>query len=172
MNSSILVISIVLPAALDAVIEGLRARFPGSRVIALTGSIPPQRADEVIGWRSFTPGSLLAAVRSRHCDTIVIVLGRDQYLTFAFLKALALTICSGAARKAIWETHTDCFHGPFSSFRLLMRAAERASGWLVTNSYVCLLMCLLLPILIGICVTDLTETVVGARRKAYRRRQK
>lgn len=173
MVSRILVISLVPPEVLARMLAELRERHPEAKLTALVGvSWPdsrsaPAAADEVLRWGAGTGRSLLAEVRRRRFDAVVVGHGSDQYATRAYWKATALALASGCRCKRFLEDGAEGERGPAGA---ILGGAARAAVQLVDEAYAaCMGVLLLLPLLIGAAVADFSETVSGGGRRGWER---
>ena len=172
MGAQVLLISIVPTEALETAIWALKTRYPGVRVTALVGAVPPRNADEVIAWPGLGVRRLRTELRRRQFTVAAVVHGGDQYLRRGFWKAVLVALLSGAQGKALVRPPGRRAIRPLSGPELLLAGAAGVAGRLLAEACVVLLMAPLLLILAGIVATDLSEALSGAGRKVPRKGQK
>ena len=182
MGPRVLLISLVPPAVLARMLQSLRASLPEGHMTALLGApdAAPSRAsarpDELLDWRRLGGRALVAELRRRHLDLVVVAHGGDHCLTCSYWKALALALCSGARAKLLCEEgrlssqvtrlahHPSTWAGLLAPTSLLGRSAAGAALLAAQEAYVAATGLLLLaPVLLGIVITDLTEALSGGR---------
>lgn len=182
MGPRVLVLSLVPPAVLEQTLRHLREWLPEARVTALVGAdeFAPQcavsRSDEILHWRYPGGRALLAEVRRRRFDLMIVAHGRDQYLSGTYWKAVALALGSDARAKLFCEEgklsgrdlQMHDLMGTWAGIRtaaaVLMRGAARAAVQTAEEAYVAGMGVLLLaPVLVGIMLTDMTEAVSRGR---------
>lgn len=184
MGPRILVVVLVPPDILKRLLQELRGRYPGARVTALAGTGEPRRepdadsgTDDYLHWGSLGARALVSEIRERRYDLLVVAHGRDYYRKLTYWKAVALAVASRARGKLF------CEDGKLGSQRVAIdQLATFSAGvgaltgavfrkWqhaVLVSSYVAAMGLLLLPVLIGIAVTDLADWLSGARGRASR----
>jgi hypothetical protein len=167
MGARVLVVSLVPREVLARAVGELRERDPKAEVTALVGTAEAvaagagSGADEVLRWHGVGGGGLPARIRGRGFDRLLVVHGGDQYASRAYWKAVALTLASRAREKGFWEESSGRERGLAEA---VMAGGGGAAIQLVQEAYVAGMGTLVLvPMLIGVAVTDLGEALLGRR---------
>ena len=167
MGLRVLMVSLVPREVLARAVAELRRRHPEAEVTALLGTAGVEgghagvEADEILDWHAATRGRLLAEVRERRFDLMLLIHGRDQYASRTYWKAVGLAIGSRARRKAFWEDGRPADRGLPGAALL---GALRAGVQVVEEAYVAGMgVAVLAPVLIAVAVTDLSEALAGKR---------
>ena len=181
MGPSILAIALVPPEQFAKTMIALRVEHPGAKLVALVVStewcdrLPATEADEYLLWRSFGLLGLVAEVRRRRFDAVVVAHGRDQYTSRSYWKALALALASGAPRKLFCQDGRLVAGGVLEEARgvsapaALVVGAAQAALQIGCEAYVTIVGVLLFaPVVVGSIVTDLTERVTGGSSRPGR----
>jgi hypothetical protein len=173
MGLRIVVVALVPPALFHNLVAGLRARYPGTYLIALIGTKELQdhashaRADEYLHWPSLGTRALIAELRRRRADLLVVAHGRGYYSTLTYWKAVSLALLSGARAKAFCPdgelTQRLVPRGNLAALAGSLAAVACATGrgiWRtlarrLTTVYISAAGLLLAPILVGIAISDL-----------------
>ncbi len=182
MGPRVLMVSLAPRAVLAQTLGSLRAALPKAHIAALVGppEATPSRAlpqpDELLDWRRLGGRALVAELRKRHLDLVLVVHGADHYLTRPYWKAVVLALCSGARAKLLCQEgklssqvarlaeRTGAWAGLHTSVSLLIQSTARAALLAAQEAYVAAMGLLLLaPVLLGIIVTDLTEALSRGR---------
>jgi hypothetical protein len=189
MPPRILVVALVTPRTLSLTLAELRRRYPKATVCVLGGGSRQGRepgqsqADEHLPWQSFTGPALFAEVRRRRFDLAAVAFGRDYYVTRVYWKALALALVCGArgvlfcedgklsGREVPLEDLTSLWAKTAALAKAAASGVARAAARAAAEAYVAAMGILLLPVLIGIAATDLTEAPAGASRAGRRAMQ-
>jgi len=166
MGPRVLALCLVPPDVFARLIEELRARHPESQIAALVGTTASGGApsladvDEVLDWRSLGRRALLAEVRKRRFDLLVVAHGRDQYATCGYWKALGLALVSQARAKVFSE---DGRWGERGATSAVIGGVANAALQVIQEICVAGLgLLVLLWVLVGVAVTDLTEALAGS----------
>ncbi len=158
----VLIVSVVPTETLAKLVRAARERYPGAHLAVLCGGDEEVGADERLSWRALGARRLVSELRRQRFALVLLAHGRDQYLQPAFWKAMAAALLSGAARKM------DCPDGEMGSeaggLRLLAKGKWGAITQIGAEGYVAAVGLALLPILLGIAVTDAVGAAIGGRR--------
>jgi len=163
----VLVVSLAPREVFARAVGELRRRHPEAEVTALFGTAGVEaghagvEVEEAIDWHAATGRRLLAEVRRRRFDLMVVIHGRDQYASRGYWKAVGLAAGSRARRKAFWEEGRPAEWGlP----RAALLGALRAGVQVVEEAYAAGMgLVVLAPVLIAAAVTDLSEALAGKR---------
>jgi len=167
MVSRILVISVVPEGPLAALVADLQARYQGASVTALVGAEPTgaaRRASaEFLVWGSLPSRRLIGELRGRRFDRVVVAHGGDQCLSRRYWKAVAVALLCGGHRMVL------CEDGKLARSAPAAGAVGRAAVQLAGEAYVaCLGLLLLGVVLLGVVLVEVTEGLVGGRRRPGR----
>jgi hypothetical protein len=187
MRPRVLVIALVPPADLSRFVRGLRARYGGAGITALIGSYElraesgPAAVDEYVLWGSFSGRALVADMRRRRFDLLVIVYNRDYCHRITYWKALAVAIVSRArgmlfceqARLPQRAVSLEALGRPWpraAAFlsAVFVRGVPRVVAYLLAELLIALLGSLMVVVLAGIVAADVTEAVAGSFRRPGR----
>ena len=188
MGPRILVVVLVPPDILKRLLQELRGRYPGARVTALAGTGEPRRepdadsgTDEYLHWGSLGARALVSEIRERRYDLLVVAHGRDYYRKLTYWKAVALAVASRARGKLFCEDgklapgervaidQLATFSAGVGALTgAVLREWKHAVLPMLISAYIAAMGLLLLPVLVGIAVTDLTDWLSGARGRASR----
>ncbi len=167
MASRLLAISLVPTDVFARLLAQLRADHPHARVTALVGHTvgraahPLENADEVLDWRSRRAASLVGDLRRRGFDLAVVAHGGDQYATRAYWKAVALSLTSRARERVFREDETGVERG---ALRAVVGGAALGLVQTVEELYAGAAgLVLLLPLVVAVAATDLSEALVWGR---------
>jgi hypothetical protein len=159
----LLTVGLVPPEALAVALGELRLRHPGAEITALLGARTARdgtewaASDEVIDWRSMNPLALLREVRRRRFHRALLLHGPDQYATRAYWRAATLLLTSGAREKVFREFGRRGEGGPVSG---IIGGLLKGAVQMIEEAYVAAMgVLLLVPLLIGMAVVDLTEAL-------------
>jgi hypothetical protein len=180
MGPSILVIALVPPEQFAQTMRRVRQDYVGARVVALVASADREArlsacpADEYLVWRALRPLALIRRIRRRGFELAFVAHGSDQYATFAYWKAAAVALTSRARRKLFCQFADAEGQGPVagetaaamgepvSATRGVLGGVVRALADIAASAYVSVMgVALLMPVLVAITVTDLTEAASG-----------
>ncbi len=162
-----LVVSLAPREVFARAVAELRRRNPDAKVTALSGTAGGEaghagvEADETLDWHATSGRRLLAEMRERRFDLMLVIHGRDQYASRTYWKAVGLAASSRARRKAFWEDGRPAERGLPGAALL---GALRAGVQVVEEAYVAGMgLVVLAPVLIAAAVTDLSEALGGKR---------
>lgn len=162
-----LVVSLVPLEVLARAVGELRKRDARAEVTTLVGTAEVVAAgagvgaDEVLRWHGAGGGGLLARIRGRGFDRLLVAHGGDQYASRAYWKAIALALASRAREKGFWEESSGRERGLAEA---VMVGGVGAAIQVVQETFVAGMGALvLMPMLIGAAVTDLGEALLGRR---------
>lgn len=94
-----MIVSLVPRDVLAGLIAGLRGRYPEARLMLLAGTAEAAAdwpAEAAFTWQSSSPRELLAALRARGADVVVLAAGRDYCWKRGYWLALALALLARA----------------------------------------------------------------------------
>jgi len=167
MGERVLVVSLAPREVFARAVGELRRRDPEATVTALLGTAGGEaghvvvEADEILDWHAATGRRVLAEVRERRFDLMLVIHGRDQYASRAYWKAVGLAMGCRARRKTFWEDGRPAERGVA---RATLLGALRAGVQVVEEAYVAGMgVVVLAPVLIAAAVTDLSEALAGKR---------
>jgi hypothetical protein len=164
-----LVISLVPPEVLAALVAEVRRQDADAEVTVLAAGPVSGVADSCLSWQAIGRKALLAELSRRRFDRALIAHGRDQYTRLALWQALVVALLSRARRVALCED--GVLGADTGSFRAVARALRGALARSLVEAYVLAVGVLLLPVLVGIMVTDVAQAITGGRRPGRRARE-
>ena len=167
MGERVLVVSLAPREVLARAVGELRRRDPEVKVTALLGTAGGEgghagvEVDEILDWHAASGRRVVAEVRERRFDLMLVIHGGDQYASRAYWKAVGLAMGSRARRKAFWEEGRPAERGlPGATLLGVVRAGVQV----VEEAYVAGIgVAVLAPVLIAVAVTDLSEALAGKR---------
>lgn len=167
MGLRVLVVSLAPREVFARAVGELRRRHPEAEVTVLLGTAGGEaghaavEVDEAVDWHAASGRRVLAEVRGRRFDLMLVIHGRDQYASRTYWKAVGLAASSRARRKAFWEDGRPAERGVA---RAALLGALRAGVQVVEEAYVAGMgLVVLAPVLIAAAVTDLSEALGGKR---------
>jgi hypothetical protein len=189
MHPRLLAIALVPPADFLRFLRELRARYGDAEVTALIGSPElggesgPAAADEYVLWGSLPGRALIADLRRRRFDLLLVAYNRDYCHRVTYWKALAIAIASGArgmlfceqARLPQRAVLPAVLGRPWPRAAALMsavfaRGIPRVAAFLLAESLIALLGSLLVVVLAGIAAADAAEAVARGFGRSGRSR--
>jgi hypothetical protein len=160
MAQRVLAVQLVPETEFAELLSELRAGDREVRVVALAAAGDVPAADETIDWRRYQRGKLLAELRQREFDTVVVAHGPDHYATRAYWKAVSL------ARAARPREIMLCEGGTLARRHGIGRGARRAFVHILQECVAGVLgLVVLVPLVLGAAVTDIFAAGAGRPRQ-------